>query len=59
LHKKRTDKIKEEREKRNKKLGKKQSMLLINPSEYIISQIEKNSKKYDKLEEELDKENFD
>ena len=57
--KKRTDKIKEDREKRNKKLGKKQSMLLINPSEYIISQIEKNSKKYDKLEEELDKENFD
>ncbi len=57
--KERTEKIKEEREKRNKKLGKKQSMLLINPSEYIISQIEKNSKKYDKLEEELDKENFD
>jgi len=57
--KERTDKIKEDREKRNKKLGKKQSMLLINPSEYIISQIEKNSKKYDKLEEELDKENFD
>ena len=57
--KERTDKIKEDREKRNKKLGKKQSMLLINPSEYIISQIEKNSKKYDKLEEDLDKENFD
>ena len=57
--KERTEKIKEEREKRNKKLGKKQSMLLINPSEYIISQIEKNSKKYDKLEEDLDKENFD
>ena len=57
--KERTDKIKEDREKRNKELGKKQSMLLINPSEYIISQIEKNSKKYDLLEEELDKENFD
>ena len=51
--KSKTNKIKEERQKKNKEIGEKQAHKIINESEFIIKGIEEKSEKWNEMAKNL------